>query len=190
MAPKRIPLAERFWPKVDKAAGSDGCWIWKSTIARNGYGRCWDGYGSQAPAHRLSYEMAYGAVPEGLWVLHRCDVKACVNPAHLYAGTVTDNVRDAVDRGRLRIGDNHPARLRPETRPRGDAHFLRQHPERVSGVLNPNARVGLEHVIAIRAEYEAGDVSQKSLGRKYGLSQSQISSIVRGDSWAMPDSSV
>lgn len=87
----------RFWDKVEK---TDGCWNWTAAKAGNGYGvlRLSDPR-RMVYAHRLSYEMAHGPIPEGEVVRHRCDNPACVNPDHLLLGTQADNVRDAVKRG-------------------------------------------------------------------------------------------
>lgn len=93
-----IPIAERFWPRVDKAVGQgpDGtCWEW--TASRNG-----DGYGfsNHTMAHRVSWEIHNGSIPNGLCVLHRCDNPPCVNPAHLFLGTKKDNAADMSAKGR------------------------------------------------------------------------------------------
>jgi hypothetical protein len=88
-------VEERFWSYVDK---SDGCWLWTGTKQPNGYGRLCAG-GKKLLAHRLSYEINVGPIPGGLLVLHTCDVKLCVRPDHLYAGTRSQNSHDAINRG-------------------------------------------------------------------------------------------
>ena len=89
-------FARRFEDYVDRK-GPDDCWEWQGPrSAERGYG-CW----GRRRAHRHAWEMANGPVPDGLWVLHHCDNKPCVNPAHLYAGSRADNMRDAVERGRM-----------------------------------------------------------------------------------------
>ena len=99
------PLAERFWPKVQKG---DGCWIWTAGGDRTtGYGRIRIGTRGtlQALAHRVAWELTYGPVPEGLIVCHHCDNPRCVRPDHLFVGTYVDNMRDAEAKGRMQHGD-------------------------------------------------------------------------------------
>jgi len=105
----RVDITARYWPKV-KIAGPDDCWLWIAK-ARIGYNKTFPGYGSiigfrngkKQPlyAHRVAWELTYGPIPDGLSVLHRCDVSLCCNPAHLFLGTQTDNMRDAFQKGRL-----------------------------------------------------------------------------------------
>lgn len=75
-----------------------GCWEWKKNFnSVTGYGKI-----QNVAAHRRSYELFHGSIPDGLWVLHKCDNPPCVNPDHLYAGTPTDNARDREERGRVK----------------------------------------------------------------------------------------
>lgn len=97
MGRRAIDPALRF--KQFTAEVNSGCIVWTSTKNRQGYGRFFY-QGKQAPAHRVSYELANGPIPEGELVLHKCDNPACVNPDHLYLGDYARNVRDAVERGR------------------------------------------------------------------------------------------
>lgn len=95
----------RFLKKVLKK--EDGCWEWIGCIAPNGYGSCGMGYVfPEQRAHRCSFRLFVGEIPNNLWVLHKCDNKKCVNPDHLYLGTVKDNVKDAIERGHWPIGKN------------------------------------------------------------------------------------
>lgn len=88
---------DRFWARVD-VRGPDECWLWLGAKTTNGYGVLQ----KQRPAHHVSWELANAAqVPQDRVVCHRCDVRACVNPAHLWIGTQTDNMRDASRKGRL-----------------------------------------------------------------------------------------
>lgn len=100
------PLEQRFWPKVQKSIG--GCWLWiAGGDSETGYGRIRvGGRGTKHEvAHRVSWELTNGPIPEGLWVLHHCDTPRCVRPDHLYLGTVQDNNADRVARGRSATGE-------------------------------------------------------------------------------------
>lgn len=93
---------ERFWAKVDKRE-DDECWPWLASTTIHGYGR----FGHQTlkagytTAHRASYELNVGEIPEGMVVRHKCHNRICVNPAHLEVGSYRDNSRDTTRAGRV-----------------------------------------------------------------------------------------
>src|SRR6266480_3764577 len=96
MAPK-IPDSERFQSFIDKRGGDNACWPWRGSINHKGYGTFttgWREHKRNYRAHRYAYALAFGEIPGGLHVLHRCDRRDCVNPAHLFLGTNRDNVLD------------------------------------------------------------------------------------------------
>lgn len=90
------PAAERF---IEKVKISDGCWTWTGSINENGYGSFWDGEHVET-ASRTSYRLFISEIPNGLYVLHRCDNPVCVKPSHLFLGTHEDNMRDRDLKGR------------------------------------------------------------------------------------------
>ena len=98
--------AEKFWSKVNKG-GADECWPW---LKANRYGQFYIGNGMAKPAHRVAYELTYGDIPAGLLVCHHCDNPPCCNPAHLFVGTVQDNMRDKISKGRHKRRDQRPKR--------------------------------------------------------------------------------
>ena len=115
---------EDFWVRVDK---SGSCWFWKggtksSPHPNRDYGRMWWKTGREEMAHRLAWELSVGPIPIRLQVLHRCDIPSCVNPAHLFLGTPTDNMRDAANKGRLRGACYRP---RPTHCPQGHPYDAR-----------------------------------------------------------------
>lgn len=100
-----------------------GCWLWKGARNSKGYGQIGlfaNGKSTSKSVHRLVAAIAHGPIPEGLLALHTCDVRHCVNPAHLYVGTLLDNARDCKARGR---GVNTLALINA-----AKTHCLRGHP--------------------------------------------------------------
>lgn len=107
-----LPLAAgdlaRYWAKVDRR-GPDECWPWTASTFRNGYGQFRvqlpgaDGKQQTCLAHRVAYQLSHGPIPAGSSCLHKCDVRRCQNPAHLFLGDHTANMRDAAAKGRLSV---------------------------------------------------------------------------------------
>jgi hypothetical protein len=143
---------EKFWSRVDK---SGDCWLWTGRKNGYGYGR----FANDLMAHRVSYSLANGSVPEGMHVLHHCDNRLCVNPQHLYAGTDKDNAHDKVQRGRC-----------PKVNPK------------VRGEGNGSAKLTETQVKEILSLHKSG-LSNVSISHKYGVYQANIARIVNGELW-------
>lgn len=134
---------------------SCGCWIWLGSMTGNGYGQFMHERKLRR-AHRFSYELYIGPIPNGLCTCHKCDNPACVNPGHMFLGTLKDNMQDASKKGRL----SHTSRLR------GEKH----HQSKLTGL----------QVKAIRADSRA----QRPIARDYGVSQNLVSQIKTRKIWA------
>lgn len=154
----RGPAAARFWPKVDKDSEA-GCWIWTAARDAWGYGIFRKSAYVPARAHRWTYEQAYGPIPEGMLVCHKCDNPPCVNPAHLFLGTDLDNNRDRAAKGRS-SRTNSPV-----------------------GENSWRAKLTTQEVMEIRARYAAGGIYYRELAEEYGVSTNHIGRLVRGDEW-------
>lgn len=104
-------LVDRFWSYVRRGSG---CWDWLGARTQDGYGT-FSGHGNVTMrAHRISWSIHNGPIPAGAWVLHKCDNAGCVRPSHLYVGTHTDNMRDAVERRTHARGEhNAQSKLTP-----------------------------------------------------------------------------
>jgi hypothetical protein len=140
-----MPKALGFEARLDR---SGPCWLWTGTTNGVGYGQIRID-GKRWTTHRLAWTLAYGPIPEGMCVLHRCDTRACCNPEHLFLGTVADNNRDMGKKGRAGgwIGHN-----------RHKTHCPRGHPYSLE---NTYAHVGGRHCRICKREADRRYQSKK-----------------------------
>lgn len=132
-----------FWRHVEKGK-PDKCWEWQASKYPKGYGQAVVGK-KHTLTHREAYRQAFGSIPEGLCVLHRCDNPPCCNPNHLFIGTLADNNRDMKEKGRHATGGKNGARKHRERMQRGTArHNARLTGELVSQIRTRYASVGAE----------------------------------------------
>ncbi len=159
---------ERFHGSYERSPC--GCWLWKLSCRPGGYG-AFSFHGQSVDAHRFAYSALVGPIPRDLFVLHQCDVPACVNPDHLFVGTQSDNMQDAFKKGR---GSPPPRKYGPP-KPR---------PSRA--ISNPNRRPGAkittEIARDIKARLAAGETGRAIAGR-HGLHFGSVSDIKRGLTW-------
>lgn len=150
------PIAQRFWSKVTK---TEGCWLWIGAKNTRGYGKLSKGRAGEGfiAAHRLSYELAYGPIPLGRNVLHKCDNACCVRPEHLFIGTQADNLADMTIKGHRRY---------------------RSH----SGEDNGRAKFTLIGVRDVRRRFGEGEL-RSALAKGYGVNWSTVDRIVKGRLW-------
>lgn len=102
------------------------CWRWRGSTKPNGYGSFFDGTRVDY-SHRVAYRLYSGDIPVGLCVLHKCDNRLCVNPAHLFLGTKKDNATDKVGKGRQRPGEKHPMAKLSKVQVSNIRRLLRSH---------------------------------------------------------------
>ena len=150
MSRTKRPEADRFWTKVSK---SSGCWLWTGSVNVDGYAK-FGRNGKWVSAHRVSYELKYGEIPDGMCVCHRCDVRNCVNPDHLFLGTHRDNMEDMARDGSKKGERHHGARLTEN------------------------------QVVEMRLMYAMGQCSQKSLALHFGVSPTTVYRVVRRTGWS------
>ena len=142
-------VEQRFWSMVNK---TDSCWVWLGRPMKQGYGRLRVA-GYTIKAHRFSYELANGPIPDGLLVCHSCDNRSCVRPDHLFVGTNDDNMADMARKGRSAQGER-----------------------------NTKARLEAGDVRSIRLRVKAGE-KQARLAIEYGVARGTINHIVAGRTW-------
>ena len=129
-----------------------GCWIWLAATKRYGEIKI---DGRMVKAHRASWSVFKGEIPDGMNVLHQCDMPACINPDHLFLGSQLDNVRDMHAKGRARK--------------RG-----------LIGSENPSAKLRIEDVIAIRSSTR----SHAKIAAEFGIAASTVTAIKQGITWS------
>ena len=145
---------ERFWKSVKKEK-QNRCWNWLGMKNTKGYGKLKIGT-KNISVHRFSYELHKGKIPEYLLVCHSCDNRLCVNPKHLWSGTNDENMKDMVNKKR-------------------SSHKI--------GEINERAKLNWKKVEKIRKLYKTGKYTQKEIGRKYGVTDTTISFIIRNSTW-------
>lgn len=151
IAPLGVPT--RFWRAVEMGTAPSDCWQWLLALDRDGYGHL-----GGRKAHRVSWELHNGPIPEGLFVCHHCDNPPCVNPAHLFLGTSADNTHDMISKGRNR-------------------YITR------NGTDNSYAKLTDAQVISIRQRWTQGERNQRAIGQEYGVFHSTIGRIISGKTW-------
>lgn len=147
-------LEEKFWRRVKK---TNTCWEWIGCKDTGGYGQFWNIHLQKLQkASRIIWVIQNGEIPNGLFVLHKCDNRICVNPNHLFLGTAKDNIQDMLKKGR------------------GD--YLK-------GEKNVSAKLTLKKVKIIRKLYKQSNLSQKDLAKKFNVHYRTIFDIVNGKTW-------
>jgi len=145
-----ISAHERFWARVKK---SKSCWLWQGGVGSRGYASIMVN-SKNIGAHRYSWFLHNGPIATGIYVLHKCDVKLCVNPKHLFLGTAADNATDCKTKGRTTSGDKNAA-----------------------------AKLRWPQVREIRRLFALGTKSQLAIAQRFGISQPTVSQIIRYDTW-------
>lgn len=151
---------ERFWSKVRITNNPNDCWEWQASGLEKGYGTFYVNK-KKYLSHRVSWQMAFGKIPEGLKVLHECDNPKCVNPLHLFLGTQKDNMEDMTEKGR-----------------RASADKIRN-----PGEKNGSHKLTAGQVQVIRNKYSSGGTSHRKLAKEMNIGTTQISRILKHESW-------
>lgn len=152
-----LSLRESFMCYIQIPENLDGCWEWTGGKNSDGYGHFHIKRKSYR-AHRISFELFVGPIPEGMYVCHSCDNRACVNPSHLFLGTQKDNVQDMYNKSR-------------------------QSNKRAKGENNGQHKLTEQNIYQIREMIEQG-YSQREIAKRFDVSHQQISDIKSGKIWS------
>lgn len=144
---------KRFWDKV-AVKDQDGCWEWVAAKYKSGRGQFNFNGKRSALAHRVAYELTYGEIPSGMCVCHRCDNPSCCNPNHLFLGTQLDNMADMWEKGRG---------------------------NRKKGLGNKLFVLRESDIKEVKVLFYSEGLSQRSIGRKYNVSNHVIRRALRYD---------
>lgn len=161
----KSPISDRLSSKYTVNSYT-GCWEWTGAIDNKGYGIIHTYGNSKGRAHRVSWEITHGEINNNLCVCHSCDNPKCINPDHLFLGTIADNNRDMAAKGRNRWSDAFLTSKKKS--PQGERHGM--------------SKLNTRDVIKIRNCFENG-VTMKELAILYDVGHSHICSIVRRKSW-------
>lgn len=166
-----LTFEQRLWSWIDRSGGPAACWEWTGHVNRGGYGTLGRGRRDEKDvlAHRAAYEVTIGPIPAGLFVCHSCDNRRCCNPAHLFLGTNTDNMRDAERKGRVKnaamVGKLHVI-------PRGDNHWSRK-----PGAPKATGDKTKPRLAAFVSEIRASSEPTAILAQRYQTSPNSIRAI-------------
>jgi HNH endonuclease/NUMOD3 motif len=180
----RIDPLTRLLRSTEKHDGSDGCWVWTGAKNQNGYGNFFLD-GQIMKAHRASYQLHLGCIPEGLQVLHRCDNPSCIRPDHLFLGTPDDNMKDASSKGRLKgsTGYRHSKQVREKI---SNALAGKPKSEKAKAAYKASKReaspLSSAHVSQLKELREKG-WSFRALAGKFGVSATTAFNICKGRTW-------
>lgn len=161
----------RFWSKVDMTGGPVACWPWKAGKLERGYGNFWMHGKPSWRAHRVAFVIKNGPLSSEKEVCHRCDNTSCCNPAHLFAGSHTDNIVDMFKKGRgnSAVGSANGSIKFPELLMRGED--------------NSSHKLTELQVIEIRKRIANGTGTYKGLGREFGVHKCTIKRAVTHKTW-------
>jgi hypothetical protein len=150
---KKKSVEERFWKYVNKDC-ENGCWHFTGSLSNNRYGKLGVN-GKFISAHRFSYQLSYGEIPEGMHCCHKCDNPRCVNPDHLFIGTRSENMQDMLNKNRG---------------------------NKVKGSLHHSSKLTEDQVLSIKKRIASGE-KQCNIAKEFGIANCQITYIKNGRNW-------